>query len=363
MTLGRRSLLGAGLAGLLGAATLTGCTAEPQPWDDLGAEPLTLSDEVAWDLQEIPAASRMPLETPEASYQVVAHRLTSVLSPAEVEAALGSRPEETVQAPSGEAFLLVRLEANFRRWPFASLVASEATVLELSVRRPGAEEPSRLELPDPTLRAPLLLRVPADAAPEDVVLQAATFGAVQQLSLLDGSRVRSDVEHLYGRMRTVDYSATALVRVLQAEQVAADGARDSLDLDITRIVLTPLVPSLGWPGDGLQMLGAEVAPQQSFTRSDGATIALPATVSGRLDLPDGSAVDAGDVASTGAVYTEGQFSRESFLLWFPIPVDLAAAALHLDVQPFPRIEGLAGALGIEAGAQRALTFAADAGES
>ncbi|GAA1727065.1 hypothetical protein [Brachybacterium phenoliresistens] len=363
MTLGRRSLLGAGLTGLLGAATLTGCTAETQPWDDLGAEPLALSDEVTWDLTEIPAASRMPLETPEASYQVTAHRLTGSLFPGEVEVITGSRPEEPVPAPPGEAFLLVRLQADFRPWPFASLDASEATTLELSVRRPGSEEPSRLELPDPTLGAPLLLRVAADAAPEDVVLQATSLGAVQQLSLLDGSRLRSDIEHIYGRMRTVGYSATPLVRVLQAEQAAADGAQDALDLDITQIVLTPLVPALGWPGDGLQMLGAEVAPQQRFTRSDGAMIALPATVSGRLDLPDGTAVDAVDVASTGAVYASGQFSRESFLLWFPVPVDLAAAALHLDVQPFPRTEGLAGALGIEAGAQRALTFAADAGES
>lgn len=366
MQLRRRTLLGAGTAGLLGAAALTSCTPAPPPGEGLGEQPLVVPERALAELPEltpIPEVDRMPLETSGFVYQVLAARVLPALTAAQAEPFLGSLPEADVPAPEGRAFLVVQLQAEFAPWPFASLDPADAPVLRLRVRRPGAADPVALEVPDLAVDRPLLLQVAADAAPEDAVLEATTFGAVQRLSLIDGSRLPSEVEHLYGRRRTVDYSATALVRVLDAQRLAEDGSGDTLQLDIDQMQLTPATAAVGWPGPGQQLLGVKVTPWQGFVRGDGEGIALPARVDGRLDLPDGTAVPALRVDSTGAVRLYGQFSRESFVLWFPLPVDLDSATLHLDVQPFPRTADLAEGLGIQDGAQRALTFPADAAGS
>ncbi|MGC5626806.1 hypothetical protein ACPYO6_00990 [Georgenia sp. Z1344] len=219
---------------------------------------------------------------------------------------------EEVAAAEGETFVVAIVQVDDPRWePVDDEIESyEAT--ENVVRVEGSEVDLDLEL-TPGEQVTVVLSVPDDAAPEDVVLESVAFDVSQEISLLDGTRTASGVEEIYARPTDVE---------------VGEGAEWSHDYEtryggmtqtgqLTGGVLTPFVPEVGWANPGHVFLGVDVTTQEPPSpHYDESTI--------RLRLADGSTVE----PETNTNGSDGPFTRR---VWFQLPVDAAEAVVEVSI--------------------------------
>lgn len=108
----------------------------------------------------------------------------------------GSEAEEVVAA-DGEQLLVADLErrppSHLPSRPVPGTYAERVLLDGVEVARPV---PDAAE-PEPSGMVQILVSVPEGITPERIVLESSLDGITQQLSLLDGSRVSSDIEHVY----------------------------------------------------------------------------------------------------------------------------------------------------------------------
>ncbi|MGO1225374.1 MULTISPECIES: hypothetical protein [unclassified Brachybacterium] len=129
-----------------------------------------------------------------------------------------------VSSAPGEEFLLLPLDVEHGAWKLSDPV--EPPLVRIVVRGAGGEVVAPL---DPTqVPGSCLVRVVADPAPEDAVLEVIQWGKARRLSLIDG------------------FSVLAL------------SARD-----------LPMNRSFGWAGDGEQLLRLEIDAFHWFSRREG----------------------------------------------------------------------------------------------
>src|SRR5699024_10032550 len=110
------------------------------------------------------------------------------------EADESGEPVDTVSAAEGEMFLIATYSSDDPQWePRGNEPESQANVLVA-----GNEVAEVFTTEEATMqRGTIVVSAPAESSPEDIVLEIETDEAFQSLSLLDGTRTSSDVEHIY----------------------------------------------------------------------------------------------------------------------------------------------------------------------
>lgn len=167
------------------------------------------------------------------------------------------QPVEAVSPADGQIFLIATYTSNDPQWePRGNEPDSEASIL-LS----GNEVGEAFSTDDGTMqRGTIVVSAPADSSPDAAVLEVETDEAFQSLSLVDGSRVATDVEHIYG-------TAESTVEVVSAEEfdeTYKDWVGDDSRMagSVVDGYLTPWLDSSdggeGWAGSGQLYLSVEV---------------------------------------------------------------------------------------------------------
>ncbi|MGO1543551.1 MAG: hypothetical protein ACTHXA_04330 [Gulosibacter sp.] len=239
-------------------------------------------------------------------------------------------PNEEIAAPNGEVFHAVRLDVQSNYWLGAD--SSQLARPQFSVLFSDREQESFL-IEWMQGESILLFSASADAHPTDAVLQIEASGSTQQLSLIDGSRVDSDIEHFYAAANEVAINEQDSLSERATDET---GDTDAIYIGIDDAHLTPMTAEYGWADEGNMYLAVNFNYNQHFTSSRVSTgmDALPfgSGTTFQLRLPDGTVLDAIDTVST---YGVGQ------LAWFEIPSTTTAAEFITTIDPYPRREGFA----------------------
>lgn len=352
------------LAATAGTGLLAGCTAgaSREPWSDLGAEPTRRHGLAPMHLDAPAEGTRQSVVTLTRAYRVEGMRVTDSLTPAEVNQ-FSHRvpgPEEDVRAPEGRVFLLVTLAAEDSIWPLVGTAAPEDTFRILRAGRGEDGDGSELDLrPDGHT---YLLHVPEDPAPEDAVLEVTTDGKVQTLSLIDGSRLSSEIEHAYAmptavNLRTdqeradpVSGSVSVTAQVPDPAEDSDDGSVadpvDVLEVSVGSGTIAPFSAEHGWVEGEEMILGLALGITQKHRR-DGRDVGFPVGAPSLvLELPDGERRDPLDPPSEaaeppGSLPTSGT----RFQTQFQVPGDTETARLLITLSPYARRDGLSEAFG------------------
>jgi hypothetical protein len=184
------------------------------------------------------------------------------------------------------------------------------------------------------------------------VLEVTTQGKVQTLSLIDGSRVSSEVEHAYPmpsvRVRGEGGSEpeTARSTTVSAQVPASvddeDAPLDILGMTASSSWVTPFHAVHGWPEGEELYVGVPLALSQTHRRGSQA-IGFPVGIGTiELELPDGERRaplgSPTDVPVTQMDQIEGITRAEALFL---VPSGMESARLLVTLDPYERREGLA----------------------
>ncbi|WP_162802181.1 hypothetical protein [Ornithinimicrobium murale] len=155
-----------------------------------------------------------------------------------------------------------------------------------------------------------LVSVPTDAGPEDAVLELKTGDATQSVSLVDGLRTSSDVEHIYQAGSAVTLEGDgAYSHVFDSW---GSGTHE-INGQVTGAVISPYVG--GWARPGQVFLGLDLDARDDTGVDDDLTDL-------QLELPDGTTIT-----------PENDFSslRNRFVetAWFQVPADSEQITLHV----------------------------------
>lgn len=314
----RRAALGLGGAGTL-ALLLAGCgrstrleagTAAVAP---PGERPLDLTAVGPRANPLAPPAGQV-IELPGVQYSLRASGLVTSLSALHARAIGLPIPEgdelEDVLPASGETFLLaaVRLDRP-RHLPDQELLADvvERVLLDgVELARPEDRPLAEARGSD----VQILVSVPEGVTPERIVLETVADGITQTLSLLDGTRMSSDIEHVYAPRPGVE--------------VAHNWWQHSSEVPRTLLAGTLLA------GDVTVMApdGTWAAPDSLLVSLCVSGLAQQHTQDSSLELllPDGtSAARHGDHSRLFEI-TEG-----GGVAWFEVPADLERATARLEI--------------------------------
>lgn len=363
----RRALLLGGVTGVVGAAALSGCTGRHDSgpdWEALGEEPERYRAEAGTRPGRIETEDPRGLESSVGRLVVTGAERRAALEPQDAVSLSDGveEPPEPVSAPDGEEFLLVELDVEDVQWRLAESIPPPRTRFVL--RRGDGEVTTPVAANG--LVGTWLLRVAADPAPEDAVLEVVEFGRTQRLSLVDGSLVHTDVPHLYGRSRLVGEDWPGGGIALEGEQApeavgqsAEDerGDRDSVALQALSARDLPMSRARGWAADGERLLRLEIDTWHRVTRRDDfVSVLLPVDLSRSvLRLPDGGEREPVRLEDSRHL-PEWRELGGTVVLWFSVPVDTSDAEVLVRATPFPRREGLAEELAASCAMTIPLTF-------
>lgn len=341
----RRTLLCAGAIG--GIVVAAGCTRNDlhPNLEELGRSPRPIRAARATTLLEPVGEEAGEIITPYVSWFVRGTRRLRTLEAADAAAFSGLSLEASsdVTAPDGKEFLLARIESQQRFWGDSStsrpaVIAGdqESWIPQLLIERSAAPV-DRLEA------GTYLLLVPEGAAREDAVLELDIAGRVQQLSLLDGSMVSTDLEHLHERHDRVRVAqdgrpvgSLSDLRV-DAYEEAPDGRNDTLGMSLLGLFTEPIAEGDDWPAEGMMLTWVGTLFQQSVTASGGEERETfdPELASAVLELEDGTLIE-----SPGLEGPSFSVDRDSSWLRFEVPLDIEAATLRIEVTPHQRWDGI-----------------------
>lgn len=339
---GRRAALTA--LGLASALTLTACGGASDTTEDDAATASSVSPEaatpssaetteaeadaedtfqpgVAGTLNSVPTdlGLKEVEESPANVVEVLGTRF-AVTQTARVDAVPGTLAEQIapmlfdyadeVSAADGEALYVAVVRASDARHEFEGEAPETTTTFRVN------GDPVEVDVPPLTAgdQATVVVSAPEDAKPEDVALEVVQAEAAQELSLVDGSRTASDVEHIYERPDSVtvekghgwDVSFTGYTKKTEHLTGQIDGAE-----------ILPALPKQGWAKSGNVFLGLDVSTNKLNSTDEDESMIV-------LELPDGTTQrwleDPSDL----------QY-RFKDRVWFEIPADAAKATAKVDV--------------------------------
>lgn len=319
----RRVLSAAGVGAA--AALLASCAEEPRATTGH----LLVTDDLSIPLPDLPArpdASTHALEVPGFRYRVAGTRILPSLprslavplgflddNPAGEKADADDEADDEVLAPTGEVFLV------------AELVTAGALVLppllpDIDVRseriivggEPEEPRSTPMELGG-TLH--VALTVPEDPGPESVMLEVTCGDIVQRLSLVDGSRISSDMEHWY--RQSVRATPEQIWWERHDERA---GGELVLGGAVRAVQVQAALPDGTWPSPGQVMLGVELA-----------VLPAPAGITPLYDLalllPDGEETPLRGAPANEALAVPEHASP----VWFEAPHDLETATIRVSL--------------------------------
>src|SRR5690625_2500494 len=181
-------------------------------------------------------------------------RITEIAEPKSLDAAtyeqLGGRIEEgieTVVPAAGETFLAATYSSTDPQLP----VGGENPETTALLRVEGSEVTSVFSGSGERQQDTIVVAVPEEAEPEDVVLQTSTSGrgtdpALQSISLMDGTRVETDIPHAY-LIPAWDGVEVSDAGTMDVPSERLSGAEESIRGSVDTAYLTPMHPDHGWP--------------------------------------------------------------------------------------------------------------------
>lgn len=362
-----------GLGGLLVGCSPSADTG-PEDVDELGTEPESIHETAGLGLSAPESGtSAGVLVTAEGLYRLGAVGVVDRLSATVIEDRLSRilDSDEDVVAPEGEAFLMASISVESVHWQTASAASAVGTAwvdggappsARIVVTRGGEEISTGITLW--TSDMAWLMRVPADPAPADAVLEVEMDGRIQRLSLVDGSLISTDLPDLYGRSEVAAHGGGEDdVADLYLDAEDEHGSTDSVVLAIRSVWTTPLSDLLGWAEEGRQHLAVGFDTEQRMRRgADGAIVSYPMRPVGCTAAPDGEET-AEPLLLEHVQRTEsyGRYEGDSWTAWFSVPSGFETAQVTVGAEVLPRREGLAEALGIGDGLRITVTGAPTAG--
>ncbi|WP_109471019.1 hypothetical protein [Ornithinimicrobium cavernae] len=268
---------------------------------------LSTVPDVAWtDVEQSPAHLVL---APGVSLRVTQTAQLDELDPELSSEVDPAAPDGPTFPADGETFLLATIVSEDPRWETGdSRPAESEAQLRLAGSPAAGEAPLRLGSGE-RLQKTYLLSVPADAAPEDAVMEVVTGDATQALSLLDGTRVSSDVEAIYQAGTQVTVEGEGWSHVFDGW---GSGTHE-VNGQVTGAVITPYVK--GWARPGQVFLGVDIdARDDTGVNEDITTI--------QLELADGGTVTPENDASS----LVNRFDERT---WFQVPADSEQITLHV----------------------------------
>ena len=314
----RRAALGLGGAGTLGLL-LAGCgrstrleagTALVAP---PGERPLGVTAVGPWTNPLAPPADEV-MELPGVQYSLHASGLVTSLPALHARAIGLPVPEddglEDVLPASGETFLLAVVRIGRpRHLPDQELLADgvERVLLD-GVELARSEDRPLAEARGSDVQ--ILVSVPEGVTPERIVLETVADGITQTLSLLDGTRMSSDIEHVYAPRPEVEVADNWWQHRSEAPRTLLAGTLLAGDV-------TAVAPDGTWaaPDSILVSLCVSGLAQQHSQDS-----------SLELLLPDGTSVSRHGDHSRLFEIAEG-----GGVAWFEVPADLERATARLEI--------------------------------
>lgn len=273
-----------------------------------------------FDLDPVEPDPSRVLEIPGLRYRVSGARITPSLPWSEAEE-LGFLPadardqeadgDQEVPAPPGEVYLLAELvvDAPAIFSPHLPEVDVHGDRLVIG-GEPGEPWPRPMTSGS---RVCIALTVPEDPDPEAAMIEVRCEDVAQRLSLVDGSRIASDLEHWYGQW----YQASP-AQVWWERRDEARGGALLMAGAVDSISVHPALGDSTWPSPGNILLGVELAvlpPPEGLTP-------LPDLA---LVLPDGA-----EARPRGATAAEALEEPEHPLrIWFEVPHEVEEATLRL----------------------------------
>lgn len=277
-------------------------------------ESSTLASGLANKLSAVPDVDWTPVEespehvlqAPGVSLRVTQTALLDEVEP-EVAAQVSEAHGETRLRPSdGEVFLLATVVIEDSQWESAE-ADSEGTVRVAGNHVPAIAFTGGSGERD---QSTYLLSIPEGTAAEDAVVELTTGDVVQSLSLIDGSRVDSDVEHIYQAGTEVTVDGEGWSHVFDSW---ASGTHE-VNGQVTGAVITPYVD--GWARPGQVFLGVDID-----ARDDGGSDEDITTI--QIELADGSTVTPDNDHSS----LVNRFAERA---WFQVPADSEELILHVN---------------------------------
>ncbi|MDJ1370519.1 hypothetical protein [Gulosibacter molinativorax] len=322
----RRSTRIAAAIALASGLWLSGCSAdsatEAAPLSGTtisatGALPRTTYDAHPHDREHV-------LEVPGAAFWVNQTALTDSV-PWDVGADLvESLPEDaeptfdSIHSSAGEEFLIVQvLGAAPTTMPQEPLYfPHESRVLVDGEEVPGLHGAIALESSgglSGTSETWLLVSVPEGSAPDSVVLEFTQDDRTQRLSLIDGTRVESDVEEYYDTVLTTSHEEVWWEyrdETLRGDLIITAGL-------VTGAQVTPALAPAGWAEPGYTYLGVELghtSQVREFTHTGQIT----------LTFQDGSQLEPIDLGGQPAG------TAQESTVWFSVPLDTGSATVSIE---------------------------------
>lgn len=357
-------VLGGAAAAAAALAALAGCSRADSRYETFGEDPRPISTARATTLLEPVGDGAQALISPLGTWRVRGTHLADRFDAADAQALSGVWTDGggDAVAPDGEQFLLVRIEVDAQWWggpTAAPFVPSASPQARARIEADGASEDIT-----GSGTGTYLLRVPEDPSASDAVLVVESDGVSQQLSLIDGTRVSSDVELLYGRHDEVtamdgDRELAGLYeldRDLDAE--GPDGEWSRLVLWIRSIFTVPVDVDGSWPEVGMQFLRVGLYLQQSVSGTDDD----PAEETGEREQAQALLRRAVLELDDGTVLEQTELAPESEALaglWlrFEVPLDVDSAHCTIELDPLDAWDGLADELADAAVVEVDLSFA------
>jgi|GEM_PF-3159934 len=223
-------------------------------------------------------------------------------------------PGDLVAAADGETFVVAVLQADDPRWEPTDqqLTGSSETETVLRVNGNPLTDPYlNMEAGD---QVTVAVSVPEEPQQDAVTLELVQEDVSQEISLVDGSRISSDVEHIYERPTTVEADGES------SWSETGESRRGTITMSgqFTDGIVTPLVPQLGWANPGGLFLGLNLNTQElENPHRDLSSI--------RLELADGTTVQ----PESRVRGSDGPFSHTA---WFQIPGDTTEATALINLK-------------------------------
>lgn len=223
-------------------------------------------------------------------------------------------PDDLVEAADGEVIVITVLQADDPRWEPTGAQLDNLSPTETVLRVGGNPVTSphiELESGD---QITLAVAVPEGPQPGSVTVEMLQDDVSQELSLVDGTRISSDVEHIY------DWPTTVTIGDGASWSEEGESRRGVIIMSgqLTDGVITPFVPAHGWANPGNVFLGLNLTTQGlEGAHRDHSSI--------RLQLADGPTVQT-ESQTRG---TDGPFSKTA---WFQLAVDASEATALIGLE-------------------------------
>lgn len=224
---------------------------------------------------------------------------------------------DVVRAADGEQFFVAVITADDARHDVEGDLPETATAIRVGANTlPDGTVPS-IEQGD---QITVIVSAPKDTQPADLVLEVVQNDKTQALSLVDGTRTESEVEHIYGRPTAV---AIGDPKTWSGEFKDYNRNDAHLEGQMDAGVILPAHPKSGWAKPGNVLLGLDITTNK-VAASDADLSELV------IELEDGS-------TQKWLEDPKDLFYRFAERVWFEVPADVQKATAKLTAKIKPGI--------------------------